>query len=201
MPVDHLTNRERAVLLTLMAEARELTNAELHGLAGLTLDGEPRRRLNERKLVTSTRFGRSYAHELTDAGWRWCSEELGRSTPPRANSLGGALYRLMAGLRRHFDQTGEQLSEIFQPDLEELVRGAYARLAGSRRGYVGLAELREALVGVSREEVDAELERLAGTPGVHVVAEPNQKALTDDDRAASVRFGGDERHMLKIESR
>jgi chromosome segregation and condensation protein ScpB len=69
VPTDQLTLRERATLLALMAEARELTNAELREIAGFTLDGRPRRRLNEQKLVTSRKLGRSFTHELTDDGW------------------------------------------------------------------------------------------------------------------------------------
>jgi hypothetical protein len=65
---------------------------------------------------------------------------------------------------------------------------------------VGLADLREKLFGVPREAVDAELERMASSQGVHIQAESNQKALTEADRAAAVRFGGDERHLLMIET-
>jgi hypothetical protein len=195
VPAEQLTNRERAVLLALMAEARELTNAELRAVSGLALDGEPRRRLNDRKLVTSTKVGRSFTHEITDDGVAWCTAELSQPVPARAGYLGGALYALLAGLAR----SGQPLHEIFRPDVEQQIRGAYLRLAKPGE-WVGLAELREQLFGVPRPAVDAELERMASTPGVHVQAEPNQKALTGAHRAAAVRFGGDDRHMLMIEA-
>jgi hypothetical protein len=200
VPTDQLTVRERAALLALMAEARELTNAELRAVAGFTLDGRYRRRLNEQKLVTSRKIGRSLAHELTDDGWAWCTAELSARRPDRAGYLGGACYALLSGLARRFARNGEQLSDVFQPDVEKLIRDAYDRLPGPSGGWVGLADLREELVGVSRAAVDAELERMAGTPGVHIQAEANQKTLTEADRAAAVRFGGDERHLLMIEA-
>jgi hypothetical protein len=193
VPTDQLTVRERATLLALMAEARELTNAELR-------DGPYRRRLNEQKLVTSRKVGRGFAHELTDDGWAWCAAELSAERPDRAGYLGGACYALLAGLARRFAHNGERLSDVFQPDVEKLIRSAYRQVAGTSGGWVGLAELREELLGVSRESVDAELERMASTPGVHVQAESNQKTLTETDRAAAVRFGGDERHLLMIEA-
>jgi hypothetical protein len=199
VPTDQLTVRERATLLALMAEARELTNAELRNAAGFALDGRYRRRLNEQKLVTSRKVGRGFAHELTDDGWAWCTAELSVERPDRAGSLGGALYTLLAGLQRYVARGG-RLHEIFTPDVETLIRSAYWELAGARRRWVGLAELREKLLGVPREAVDAELERMASSPGVHVQAESNQKTLTEADRAAAVRFGGDERHMLMIEA-
>lgn len=198
MPTDQLTVPERAALLALMAEARELTNAELYAVAGFTLDGKARRRLNEQKLVNSRKVGRTFAHELTDDGWARCKAELAGERPPRAGSLGGALYAVLAGLARHVARGG-QLSDVFQPDVEKLIRSAYGELARRPGTWVGLAELREELMGVPREDVDAELERMASTPGVHLQAEPNQKALTDADRAAAVRFGGTDRHMLMIE--
>jgi hypothetical protein len=200
VPTDQLTVRERATLLTLMAEARELTNVELRAVAGFTLDGQPRRRLNEQKLVTSRKVGRGLAHELTDDGWAWCAAELSADRPARTGYLGGACYALLAGLGRRFAQSGQQLSDLFQPDVEQQIRSAYRQLVKAPGEWVGLADLREKLFGVPREAVDAELDRMASSQGVHIQAESNQKALTEADRAAAVRFGGDERHLLMIET-
>ncbi len=197
MPADQLTTRERATLLVLLAEGRELTNARLREVAGFALDGEPRRRLTDRKLVTSRKVGRSYAFEITDDGAAACAAELSAARPPRSGYLGGALYAVLRGLGR----TGTPLAELFpaRPDVEQAVRVAYARIA-SPGEWVGLVGLRAELSGLDRAEVDAELERMASLPGVHVQAESNRKALTDAHRAAAVRFGGDDRHMIMIEA-
>lgn len=197
MPADQLTTRERATLLVLLAEGRELTNARLREVAGFALDGEPRRRLTDRRLVTSRRVGRSYAFEITDDGAAACAAELSAARPARAGYLGGALYAVLRGLGR----SGTPLAELFpaRPDVEEAIRAAYARIADPGE-WVGLVGLRAELGGLDRAEVDAELERMAALPGVHVQAESNRKALTDAHRAAAVRFGGDDRHMIMIEA-
>ncbi|WP_342801447.1 hypothetical protein [Nocardia sp. No.11] len=81
MTDDRLTATQRFVLLVLMAEARELTNAELSAVAGIKLDGKPRQQLNDLGLVDSTRVGRAYVHELTDRGAVWCAQELTAARP------------------------------------------------------------------------------------------------------------------------
>ncbi len=63
-------------------------------------------------------------------------------------------------------------------------------------------ELRPALIGATTADVDRELVRMNRLPDVHLTPEANQKALTDDDRAAAVVVGGDvDNHLLAIEER
>ncbi|GAA2837516.1 hypothetical protein [Crossiella cryophila] len=200
MPEDQLTLRERAALLALMAAARELTNAELHAVAGFTLDGACRRRLNELGLVTSTKVGRALVHELTDRGAVRCAAEFAEARPARAGYLGGALYAVLAGLRRRLDETGEVVADLFAPDVEGQVVAAYEQLTSRRGGTIRLAVLRERLDGVPRDEVDRALEAMACREGVHVRAETDQKTLTEQDRTAAVVLGGTPRHLLLIEA-
>src|SRR5262245_37583826 len=244
---ERLGVQQRAVLLTLMVEAREVSNPELKELAGFTLDGERRRLLNERKLVDSRRVGRAYAHELTEAGWRWCAEELSARRPPHSGSFGGAMYATLANLLRFLKRSNLRLSDIFgrdedgaapphQPaaatslgrpehgagpakqnelkergmqdadqqadpdtDIEARVRAAYQKLAARPRGWVSLTDLRPLLGNASKVDVDATLRRMLGTPGVSLVPEANQKTLTGQDRAAAVRIGPKDHHLLAID--
>ncbi|MEQ3552982.1 hypothetical protein WIS52_21155 [Pseudonocardia nematodicida] len=194
---EELNQQERAVLFTLLAEGRELTNAQLHDAGGVRLDGAPRRRLNDRKLVESTRVGRAYVHELTDDGAAWCTAELSAERPARAGYLGGAFYAVLRGLGR----SGVPLAELFpyRPDVEREIRHAYGRLAGPGE-WVGLPRLRDEIGTGSRSDIDAALGTLAVAPGVHLQAEPNRRALTDRDREAAIVVGGEERHMIMIEN-
>ncbi|MDL5159270.1 hypothetical protein [Actinomycetospora termitidis] len=209
MSRDELRVKERAVLLTLLAEGRELTNAQMQEAGGVRLDGEERRRLNDRKLVTSTRVGRGYSHELTDDGVAWCTAELTGRRPVRSGTLGGALYAILRALGR----TGTPLAELFpyRPEVAaaptdtatapvDSVREAYDRLAAPGE-WVGLDRLRAEVNGLAREAVDAALLDLAERPGVHLQEEPNRKALQDRHRDAAIVLGGLERHMIMIEGR
>jgi hypothetical protein len=206
VPAQPLNLTERAVLLALLAEARPLTNAELHASAGVKLEGASRIKLNDLKLVTTEKVGRAFVFELTDDGAAWCQDELGNERPGRAGPGGGALYAILGGLQRYLQRTGQQLSDLFRPtepelDLEARIRAAYQRLsARSGSTWVGLVALRLELPDDARGDVDAALQQLSRQPGVHVQAEANQQALTDADREAAVHFGGSSRHLLKIEN-
>ncbi|WP_433197340.1 hypothetical protein ACQP1G_00745 [Nocardia sp. CA-107356] len=199
MSDDQLTLSERCILLVLMAEARELTNAELYSRAGVKLDGKYRRHLNELGLVDSTKVNRAYVHELTERGTMWCAAELSNVRPARSGCTGGALYALLAGLGRHLDDTGHTLVEVFRPDVTGQVEAAYTALTRGSGAPVRLAILRERLDSVPKNEIDRALEQLGRREDVHVHAEADQKTLTDRDRQAAVVLGGTARHLLAIE--
>jgi hypothetical protein len=220
VPAQELTLKERAVLLGLLAEGRALTNTDLYAAAGVKLDGASRLKLNDLKLVASVKEGRAFVHELTEAGARWCDEELAAERPERSGAGGGALYAILGGLQRYLQRTGQRLVDIFQPEdapggtvpatpaVEEQgpdpagrVRAAYARLSREPgESWLALRVLRTDLADLSRDEVDNALQQLSREPGVHVQAEANQQSLTDEDHAAAVRFGASSRHLLKIEN-
>jgi len=224
MTDDALSAKERAALLSLMAVAGEVSNPELRKIVGFALDGKERRRLNERRLVTSELRGRSYVHELTDPGWRWCEEELTAGRPVRAGYLGGAFYAVLANLPRFLDRADLRLADVFgrtnEPlrlappaaspaapsavpatqdgDVESRIRSAYRQLAREPRDWVRLAELRP-LIGARREEVDAVLRQLNRSHQASVIPEQNQRVRTQADEDAAVRIGGENKHLISIE--
>src|SRR4051812_36937832 len=184
-----LTAAEIAVLLALMAEAREVSNTELAAVHGFTLTGRERIRLNDRKLVTSRRAGRGYAHELTDLGWARCREELAGPVPERGGVAAGALHAVLAGLGRYLDRSSLALADVFRPstveaDVPGAVRSAYAGLAARAGAEVGLADLRARLGDTPRDEVDAALGALARAGEVTLIPEDKRSTLTPRDRAA-----------------
>jgi hypothetical protein len=216
MTDDALSAKERAALLGLMVVAREISNPEFREVIGFALDGKERRRLNERKLVTSELRGRSYVHELTDPGWRWCEEELTAGRPPRSGYLGGAFYALLANLPRFLGRADLRLADVFgrtdEPlrlappaapvtpdgDIESRIRSAYRQLAREPRDWVRLAELRP-LIGAAREEVDAALRQLNRSHQASIIPEQSQRVLTQADEDAAVRIGGENKHLISIE--
>lgn len=225
MPDDRLGLPERAALLALMAVGGEASNPELTERAGFTLVGRPRTRLNQLGLVDSRREGRAFRHELTDRGWRWCTEELSAPCPPRPGGGQGALYAVLAGLRRYLDRSGRSLAEVFGDLAEDpltrgtgaatadgatpagrlsdaevitRVRTAYHRLAGGPGDWVSLTDLRKWLDGVPADRVDAALRQLSRQRQANLAPQANQKLLTSADRQAAVRIGVEDCHQVSM---
>ena len=196
------------MLFALMGEAREVSNSELAERAGFRLDGKERRRLNDRKLVDSRKVGRTYAHELTDAGWDWCATHSSEGLQGGASSMEGALYAVLGGLARYLEYSEQSLADVFQQrvpegaaqpgDIAELIRAAYLRLASEPGKFVKLRELRAELSDVPRGELDSSLEEMYRAQQVNLVPQSNQQALTQADRESALRIGGEAKHMISI---
>lgn len=204
---DRLTSQDLSALFTLMAVAREIDNTKLEELTGIRITGDVRRRLNGLGLVTSTREGnKPYVHDLTDKGWVRCRSEFTAQRPARPGYYGYAFFAVLNGLDRFLNREKRQLADVFQPevdgggpDLETQIRTAYRKLAPRPGDWVRLAKLRPLLNGASREDVDGVLTTLGRKQVVTLAPNPNGKDVTADDRAAAVRIGGDENHMIAIE--
>ncbi len=220
-----------AVLSALMVEARELTNSELAELAGAPLTGEDRKRLVSGGLIEERRFGRTYAFQLSPAGWSNCVDMLaaqarGKGTAASAvgtllTGLSRALTARGADARSFFggaslgaasngtthangaapsDESGRGTASTKPVDVEERIRMAYRKLATEPAGWVSLADVRDLLDDIPRPEQDAALKRVAVQAGVRLIPVANLKSLTSRDRAAAVRFGGEDNHALAIEA-
>jgi hypothetical protein len=124
---DELSARERAVLFALACAARKLSNAELEALIGIRLVGRERRKLNELKLVESEKPGRSFAHELSDAGWRWCAEELAAGPDGRPTSLERSLYLVLGMFERYLSAARLSLADVASLDLKARPAGRHKR--------------------------------------------------------------------------
>lgn len=203
---DRLTSQDVSALFTLMAVAREIDNTELAEVTGIRITGDVRRRLNKLGLVTSSRTGnKPYVHDLTDEGWVRCRYELKARRPARPGYYGYAFFAVLNGIDRFLDREKRQLADVFQPevdggaDLETQIRAAYRRLAPKPGDWVHLAKLRPLLNGASKEDVDGVLKALGRKQVVTLAPNPNGKDISADDRAAAVRIGGDENHMISIE--
>lgn len=221
MADDDLTPTECAVLIALMAEAREIYNPELKALYGIDLSGESCRKLNRLGLVATRKVGRGNAHQLDDKGWVMVHEDLDFASP-RAKAIGGALAALHRNLRdRVLPRCGPRFGGMFgrgnaetpvpqtpaprkpdpEPsaaDVEGRIRAAYAELAGEPGAWVSLTRLRPRLSDVPRTEFDEALRRLNRHADVNIIPESNQKMLADADRDAAVRIGEQDKHLLAI---
>lgn len=215
MPDKSLTAAERKRLFALLIVAMPVTNREMREQTGLELERGVRERLNELKLVETHKRGQAYVNELTEDGWGWCKRQM--TAPLPARDPGGKPFQaLLNALDRYLDRSETPLSEVFHPapsgaasavgstspgeilDVDERIRAAYGELAPGPGAYIRLTQLRRHLKDVVQADLDAALQRLNGSPGVVIVPDSDQRGLTPADRAAAVRIGGEDRHLLKV---
>jgi hypothetical protein len=216
---DELSARERAVLFALLSAARKLSNAELEALIGIRLEGKERRKLNDLKLVESEKPGRWFVHELSDAGWRWCAEELAAGAAGRPTSLERSLYLLLGMFERYMTAARLSLADVASLDLKARpagrhkrrdtaegdgdltgrVEAVYRALAPRRGEFVKLREVRERLTDIPRPAFDAALESMFTARRANLIPQSNQQALTAADRESALRIGGELKHLISIE--
>ncbi|WP_406630460.1 hypothetical protein [Amycolatopsis sp. WGS_07] len=207
---ERLSHKQSAAMMALMVHGQEMSNPDLRAKAGFALDGKDRHKLNE-KYVSSRKSGRAFVHQLTDDGWVWCEEELAALTPPKPvrSTLTVVAYLALNRFFEYLRLHNVSLKDVFTggdgtaPEavkLEDMILQAYRKLAREPRGWVGLADLRSLLGDAADAEVDAVLKQLSRTGQAKLVPESNRKVLTAADRAAAVRIGGEENHMLSIEA-
>lgn len=210
MADDDLTPGEGAILMVLMVEAREVLNTELKERYGLDVRKEQRDKLGRLHYVSSRRSGRTVALQLDDKGWVRMQSDFDFNARG-ARALGAALTALHATLRdRIVGRSGAaNLTELFAQSemradrpygngLRPRLVSAYDALAEAPGAWVGLARLRPFFADVPGDELDEALRELSREDGINIVPESNQGALTAVDRAAALRLGGQENHLLAI---
>ncbi|MEX5712657.1 hypothetical protein AB1484_31435 [Parafrankia sp. FMc6] len=166
-------------------------------------------------------------HTLTDAGWNRASRELTlRADFTRLSVPAGVFFAFAEGVARLLTREQRAIGEALgayagPPDpgpavspeeaadteadrsgnpasLETTIRAAYASLATDAHDWVRLADVRPLLGSVDRKQVDQVLRQMARRPDVRVVPDEDQKSLTAADRAAAVRIGEHDNHLLLI---
>lgn len=82
---------------------------------------------------------------------------------------------------------------------ERSVVAAYNALAASGSEWVSIADLRDRLGSMSREDLDAALRQLNRRPGVTLIPESEQTSMSQRIRNARVRLGGQDKHHISID--
>lgn len=191
----------RAALLQLMVEDRVVPNVELAKEFKIDLGPGDREALNGDGLLETTKEGRRLLHRITDKGVAWCLTDLVEGeAPTRMGPLARvhtAVLRILA--RFHYERG--TLAEAIKTSvsLEDLITQAYLELGDGYQDWVRLAKLRPKLDGAGREEVDETLLRMVKAGTTHLVPDSNRKVLTEEDHAAAIRIGGEDKHLMAIE--
>jgi hypothetical protein len=217
MPDNDLNASESAILMVLMAEAREVLNTELVERYGLDVRKPSRDKLTRLHYVASRKSGRTYALQLDDKGWVRVQNDLDFKLRG-ASALGAALTAVHVNLLdRVLDRSGcASFAELFAltdmrgpapahvpaPDQQQGLRtrivNAYEALAKEPGGWVSLTRLRPFFGDLPTAVFDDALRQLSRESKVSIVPESNQKMLTDADVEAALHIGGQDKHLLAI---
>ncbi|MEU8193667.1 hypothetical protein AB0C10_07785 [Microbispora amethystogenes] len=132
MPDKPLSQRETAILLLLMAEAREFTNPELLQQYGFEIKKPERERLLQLKLIDVGKKGQAFTYTLSEDGWALAAKIFKEGVPKSgrlaARVLEAALRAIVTGFQRHMQRTDFRLAEIFgrEPGLVTTITKALA---------------------------------------------------------------------------
>jgi hypothetical protein len=191
---------ERATLFVLLLAGREVANPELVNEHGITLTPAGRAKLNRAGLIRTNTDRRPYLHTITDGGVDWCAGQLlDIEVPPRSAPVVRAVFAIAQRLAKYQRANGISLADVFPADLPALIRTVYRQLAGKPQDFIRLAELRAGLDGAGKGEVDAALLAMSGTGRLHLAPESARLTITDADRKAAIRIGGEDNHLVAIE--
>ncbi|WP_410638005.1 hypothetical protein [Amycolatopsis sp. lyj-346] len=198
----------RSALLVLMTLGEAVPNSRIREEFRLGIKKSEREELVSRGYIKVTPGPRrSNLHELTEAGWAACREELRSAAPTGADRGYRVLYPVVNLLERYLTTIKVTLADVVlandeattpEPEADIEIRSAYQSLADAPGSWVRLGLLRKRLE-LPREIVDEALLRLDLRPEVHLIAEVNQKSLSDAERKAAIRIGNQEKHLLAIE--
>jgi hypothetical protein len=198
-----------------MMLVEEASNTDIDAAFGFRIEKKVRESLqHDHLLITAHRSDGphpTYLHELTDAGWRWCRQELAAPVPDRAHRAYRLLYGMAHVMHAHMVRSRLEMVDVFVPggapenpppvaagEVDTQIRDSYDSLAARPGAWVSLTRLRTAL-SLPRNDVDDALHRLAMRQLIHLIPESNQKTLTAADRAAAIHIGGEDKHLLSIE--
>ena len=213
---DQLTPNERAMLLVLITEGREIGNAELFEQYGFKVTAPVREHLSALGLVQVSRHGRAYLHEVTDQGWARAGAVLGADfeIPARPTRVQVAAWKALAGVTaRYLAATGTRPSAFFAPqasedepepgtdsteDLDGQIRDAYWKISERPHQRVPLADLRLHLDGADPDAVSAALLRMFADGRINLTPGADQKSRRRIDDRASVRAGGEAKHFVSM---
>lgn len=207
---------ERGALIALTLANEEVPNSELVKNYGVKLSKAGRERLETEGFIAVREESRRFYLRIKAPGIDWCEGHLAEVEPPqRPGPLVRAVFEVLRRLvgrlrdrkvslvdflhgeedeRRRLDG-GETSAPI---DLETLIREAYRQLATRPQQFVRLAQIRPKLNGAAKAEVDEKLLELMKTSKAQLAPDSNRRGLTDEDRAAAIRVGREDKHLLSI---
>ena len=217
-----LNETERKALIAALTTDLRIANAEIVGTVGLKIGDAVRNSLQAKGLVTVTSEDASKRkrlyYEVTEKGWLVAEQELSRLANADDKPTTKLLHQVTARLMADLHAGGRTLTDVYADDhfgkvsqSDQTVVAEPKKTVGARvidsfeelvydgGGWVMLTRLRDHLSDVGRNEMDEVLSALFRDGRIKLIAEVNQRALTDRDRSAAIAIGGDYKHLYSVE--
>jgi hypothetical protein len=83
-------------------------------------------------------------------------------------------------------------------DAEEQIRDAYHFLKPSENDFVRLARVREALPWIPKAQLDGALRKIAQEDDVNILADADQRRLSQGDKDSAVKIGDEDKHLIRV---
>jgi hypothetical protein len=193
------------------------------------VEAKDRKVLVARELISEGKYGPSIVLRVEDKGWRWASEHLRDELPPNFRVLQqwlGRVYDFLAETDRPLADfiglpteslpllppkkprsPGKRKPSLKRPappspgELRRRIEEAYLAITNGRKAEsVPLSRLRAQLSELDRKTVDEGLLRiLQGDDKARLGQISDPKALTQEERDAAFRPGGEPYHLLWIQ--
>ncbi len=180
------------------------------------LNAVERRQLLDADLIEEEKRGRAYHLLLADKGWEWAERQnlvklcLSPNATPVLEKLIQALVRFLARndvrlaeviatIRSPQQHGSPPLPAVSPPNLEDQIRAACLSLTcGEYERRVRLADLRSALSGLSRDELDEVLLQMDQLRAIQLMMLEQPSDVTAEDRAAAIFLAGHPLHILYL---
>ena len=180
------------------------------------LNAVERRQLLDADLIEEEKRGRAYHLLLADKGWEWAEQQnliklcLSSNATPVLEKLIQALVRFLARndvrlaeviatIRSPQQHASPPLPAVSPQHLEDQIRAVCLSLTGGEyERRVRLADLRCALSGLSRDELDAVLLQMDQLRTIQLMMLEQPSDVTAEDREAAIFLAGHPLHILYL---
>ena len=180
------------------------------------LNAIERRQLLDADLIEEDKRGRAVHLLLADKGWEWAEQQnliklcLSPNATPVLEKLIQALVRFLARndvrlaeviatIRPPQQHTTSPLQAGSPPIIEDQIRAACLSLTGGEyERRVRLADLRRALSGLSRDELDEVLLQMDQLRDIQLMMLEQPSDVTPEDREAAIFLAGHPLHILYL---
>lgn len=145
---------------------------------------------------------------LKEGAWDWAVKNLDAKLSDKSPESGPVLQRVLTLLKAYMETNNVSLYEFIRgvkqetevENIEGRIREAYLKASkGQTHVRVRLAELRNLLPDIPREQLDDALRRLKRRDKIILYPLDDPQQITSSDKQAALNLSGRDRHIMILE--